>query len=129
MSAVGPCPRWFQRQRFMFAMWQAWRTHASASVLDSGCHNQQSDGWRLPFPLDLAIWPFRGRAIALVAAPSPLHQPFFQPFVCGRALKQAFVGYPLKIPVARHDQGVESVIHRVHTCYVATAPIAVAEIQ
>jgi hypothetical protein len=23
-----------------------------------------------------------------------LHQPFFQPFVCGRALKQAFVNYP-----------------------------------
>jgi hypothetical protein len=67
-----------------------------ASVPDSGCHNQQSDGWRLPFPLDLAIWPFSGRAIALVAAPFALAPTLFQPFAGARALKQAFVGYPAR---------------------------------
>jgi hypothetical protein len=58
VSAVGPCPWWFQRQTFMFAIWQAPRTHASASVPDAGCHNQQSDDGDYLF--SLAIWSFSG---------------------------------------------------------------------
>jgi hypothetical protein len=99
-----------------------------ASVPDSGCHNEQSGCGDCPFCL---IWPFGPFRVG----PFPLSLPFalapalFRPFVCGRALKQVFVGCLPQIPAARPDQGVESGIQRVHTCHVATAAVAVAEIQ